>query len=994
MASRRPCRVLVVAAAGYGKTTRVEADLPGGGVRCTAAEALASSPWDSPRAVLVEDLHEVSAGERAEVLRGIGRIPDDIPVTLTSREPLDAECRKLLKWQVFERGPADLALTPQALARVLSEEYRIRDPEAPVRVYALTRGWPALVHFAADALSRGAGDDGAAALTRPGSTAATWLESTVLSTLPKHVLAVLSEFAQLDPLPRDLVDDDAFDWLRRTGLIVSEPRFDLLGRESHSVVPAIAKLLTHAAAPVGDARLGLAGAWYQRNGRPFAAAHAYARAGQPECAEALLASRGSEMIAQGDAADVVTLVAGLESRPLAPSVRIAQAEALHRSGDSHAALRAFGPLVAAADVAGWEPGLAFRVAAVQHTQGAIPEALETLDRVRPASVSDDFDGISWRACRAKVLSMLGHDQQARGLAGEAVRLAERTGEPRCLTVAHQAMAKATSGARKEAHLDLALDSARHAGDVVSLGAILVNQSYVLLASARYTEAVEVARDAVRATELARPTGSLIAALHNLGEALTRVGELDEARWHLERAVAISRRLGPNRIAAGLCGLGDVHRASGNDEQARAAYEEAVLLSRASNELQVLVPALAGLARLLADAPSDDPRAAAQDALRLAPPSLASFALTALGWASLARGEWRQAAAHAEESITAARASQAVDLLAEALELGAACTDDVDVARAALAEALAIWCHGGAEPSACRIEVQLGRLEGADSGTRSRARDAARRLEHLGAAPAEGRAFGPAAPATVAINVLGLFQVVVEGEPVSLSAWRSRQARTLVKILAARRGRPTTRAHLCELLWPDDDPAKTPHRLSVLLATVRGVLDPGKTWPAEHYVASDSAGVWLDLRFVTLDAESLLADAEHAAALVADGRTDLAHEILSDIDRRYCGDAFEDEPYEDWAGALREETRGAWLRSVRHLAILSLREGRTTDACALLVRLLAADPYDERMHRELVKALVHTGRHGEARRAFEQWARAMSVVDAPRPDPRVLVVTPR
>jgi DNA-binding SARP family transcriptional activator/tetratricopeptide (TPR) repeat protein len=980
-----------VAAAGYGKTTRAEADLPDGGLRCTAAEALALGSL-VPRALLVEDLHEVSAGERVEVLKRIGRLPDGIPVTLTSREPLDAECRSMLKGQVFERGPADLALTPHALARVLCDEYRISDPEAPARVHALTRGWPALMHFAADALSRGSGDDCAAALTRPGSAAVAWLATNVLAALPKPVFEVLSAFAQLDPLTRDLVDDEAFEWLRLSGLIVAHPRLGLLGRGGFSVVPAIASLLNRAEVQDGDARLARAGAWYERNGLPFAAAHAYSRAGQTARAEALVASRGSEMIAQGDACDVVRLVAGIESRPSSPAVRLAYAEALHRSGDSHAALRAYAPLAAAADLAGWDPGLAFRVAAVQHTQGAIPEALETLDRLSPESVPDDFDGISWRACRAKVLSMLGRDQQARDLAAQTLRLAERAGDPRCLTVAHQAMAKASSGSRKEAHLDLALAAARRAGDVVSVGAILVNQSYVLLSSARYTEAVEVAREAVRATEITRPTGALIAALHNLGEALTRVGEFAEARWHLERAVAISRRLGPNRIAAGLCGLGEVHRASGNHEQARTAYDEAVLLARASNELQVLVPALAGLARLPAETRSDGPRAAAEEARRLAPPSLASFALTASGWVCLARGEWARAAAHAEESVAAARSSRALDLLAEALELAAACTDDADLSRAALAEALGIWRQGGAEPSACRVEILLGHLEGADSITRSRARDAARRLQHLGVAPAEGRAFGPAAAASVAINVLGRFQVLLDGQPVSLSAWRSRQARTLVKLLASRRGRPTTRAHLCELLWPDDDPARTPHRLSVLLATVRGVFDPGKAWPAGHYVASDSTGVWLDLRRVTLDAESLLADAAHAAALLADGQTDPAREILSDIDHRYCGHAFEDEPYEDWAQALREETRGAWLRSLRHLAILSLREGRMTDACALLVRLLGADPYDERMHRTLVRALVRTGRHGEARRAFDQWASAMCVVDAPRPDPRVLIVT--
>jgi DNA-binding SARP family transcriptional activator/tetratricopeptide (TPR) repeat protein len=995
MASRQPCRILVVAAAGYGKTTRAETDLPDGGLRCTAARAVTTLGSSIPSALLVEDLHEVSAAERVELLHTIGRLPDGIAVTLTSRDPLDAESRGLLRGQVFERGPADLALTPHALARVLADEYQISDPEAPARVHAFTRGWPALVHFAADALSRRPGDDCAVELSRPGSAAARWLETNVLAALPDPVYRVLSEFAQLDPLPRDLVDAEAFEWLRLAGLIVSHPRLELLGREGFSVVPAIASLLTGANVPAADARLVQAGAWYEQHELPFAAAHAYSSAGQTVRAQALVASRGSDMVAQGDASGVVALVSGIDSRQSSPAVQLAYAEALHRSGDSHAALRAYGPVAEVADLAGWDARLAHRVAAVQHTQGAIPEALETLDRLSPESVSDDSDGINWRVCRAKVLSMLGRDQEARDLAAETLRLAERTGTPGCLTAAHQAMAKASSGARKEAHLDLALASARRAGDVVSVAAILGNQSYVLLASARYTEAAEVAREAVRAAEVSRPTGALIAALHNLGEALTRVGEFAEARWHLERAVAISRRLGPNRIAAGLCGLGELHRATGKHEQARTAYDEAVLLSRASNELQVLVPALAGLARLLAETSSDGAQTAAVEAFRLAPPSLASFARTALGWVSLAQGHGAQAAVHAEESVAAARSSRALDLLAEALEVAAECTDDPHDSHAALTEALGIWRHGGAEPSASRVEVRLGRLEGADSTTRSRAREAARRLQHLGVAFADGRAFGAAATAkSVNINVLGPFQVIVDGRPVPLPAWRSRQARTLVKILVGRRGLPTTRGHLCELLWPDDDPAKTPHRLSVLLATVRGVLDPGKAWPAEHYIASDPTGVWLDLRRVMVDAERLLADASHAAALLADGQTDLAREILGDINHRYGGHAFEDEPYEDWAEVLREETRCAWLRSLRHLAMLSLREGGMTDACALLVRLLGADPYDERMHRVLVKALVRTGRHGEARRAFDQWTRAMAVVDAPHPDPRVLVVTPR
>ena len=102
--------------------------------------------------------------------------------------------------------------------------------------------------------------------------------------------------------------------------------------------------------------------------------------------------------------------------------------------------------------------------------------------------------------------------------------------------------------------------------------------------------------------------------------------------------------------------------------------------------------------------------------------------------------------------------------------------------------------------------------------------------------------GPA----VEIQVLGDFTVHVEGAAVPLPAWRSRQARALVKILVGHRGRVVSRERLCDLLWPDEDPAKTGHRLSVLLATVRRVLDPARAWPVDQFIVADQQGVRLSL----------------------------------------------------------------------------------------------------------------------------------------------------
>ncbi len=994
--SRTMTATLVVAAAGYGKSTWVEAHAP---------------------ADVLEGLHQWPAVEQAERLT---RLTDerlaagsDQPLIITSRLPLEAKVRSVLCGPVHERGPLDLALSPQAVAAVLDEEYGLTDPELPTLVHGWTAGWPTLVHLCADAARTERATDGLwARLTSPSSTVAAWLENDVLAGLPASyadLLTMLAPLELLDPElaavvvgvdPGDTWVRDAYAGLQAVGVLVPDPHTQLVHPPDRRFVPLLAAVLRGSGPGLPAAIWAQAARWYADHDAPFAAAMAHRQAGDEASALGLVGSLGDRMVAQGEAAGVVALVRRTgDEAALEPAVRRTYAEALNTSGDSFAALGALAPLVASAERDGWDAGLAAQVAAVHFSQGELTQARDVLDRVPLDQLPADRDGIRWRAVRVNIASMLG-EEQAAGLAQTTLRLAEASADPADLVAAHQAVAKTTSGSRKDTHLRLALDAARRSGDAVTQARILGNQAYALLAAVRCEEAVQVGREAVHATELVRPKGALVAALHNLAEALTRTGQYDEARWHLRRAATVSQRLGPNRAASSLCGLGDVHRALGQREQGRAAYQESVVLARTSQELQVLVPALAGLARLLVDEATEEARSVAEEAVAMAPSSLAPYALVALGRVELAAGERERAAQLAQDALSAAHAEQARDLLADALELAAEAATDHAVAEAALQEALSIWRAGGAGPDADRIEVLLGRLDGADREARGRGRDAAERLQRLGVTRIGGRSVSedPVGKA-VSIRILGRFDVGLGGQPVSLKAWKSRQARTLVKVLAARRGRPVSRGELCEVLWPDAGPAKTSHRLSVLLTTVRGVLDPGKAWPPDRYVATDARGVWLDLRRVSIDAVELLAEAEHGASLVADGRADEAGAALSAVERLYVGEAFEDEPYEDWvahdwAVALKEETRAAWLRSLRHLATLATQQGRSNDASALLVRLLGVDPYDERVHRGLVRNLVRAGRHGEARRAFDRWSDAMTTVDAPPPDRAELVPRPR
>lgn len=65
-----------------------------------------------------------------------------------------------------------------------------------------------------------------------------------------------------------------------------------------------------------------------------------------------------------------------------------------------------------------------------------------------------------------------------------------------------------------------------------------------------------------------------------------------------------------------------------------------------------------------------------------------------------------------------------------------------------------------------------------------------------------------------------------------------------------------------------------------------------------------------------------------------------------------------------------------------LVELAQRSGEVDDVVEFLLRILSMDRYDEQAHRELISSLAEAGRHGEALRAFEQYAEAMREIGFP------------
>jgi DNA-binding SARP family transcriptional activator len=185
---------------------------------------------------------------------------------------------------------------------------------------------------------------------------------------------------------------------------------------------------------------------------------------------------------------------------------------------------------------------------------------------------------------------------------------------------------------------------------------------------------------------------------------------------------------------------------------------------------------------------------------------------------------------------------------------------------------------------------------------------------------------------------------------------TRKARVLVAALAAGRGAPVSIDLLTEAIWPEAPPRDPQANLATLASRLRRAA-------GEDIVVPSAAAYALGAR-VELDLD---AARELLAAATARQRRGEATLAVASATRalELLGDGRLAEEFGDWAESLRREAAER-CREARHvLATAATATGRTDLALAAATDAVAADQYDERAHRDLMRTLVTDGRPSAA-----------------------------
>jgi ATP/maltotriose-dependent transcriptional regulator MalT/DNA-binding SARP family transcriptional activator len=943
-----------------------------------------------PLALVLDDLHALAPdGAAMRAVEALCRqAPEALHLVLASRAELAFSIDRLRgQGQVLELGGADLAFDADEVGEVLAAELGGDACELGAALHQVAEGWPAAVRLACEAMRALAPAQRGAAVERlrsPGGALFGYLAREVLAQEPPGVRELVRVAAPLERVHPGLcavlgVDGapDALGSLARRGLFAESHPL-----EGWFAPTGLMRDVALASLPLADDELrelhARAAGWYAVHGEPALALRSWRAIGDDAATARLLAEQGAALLREGAVEAVVEAGDAMPPAHRDAALDRLLGEAHQLRGDWDEALACLGRAAGAAGAI--DPGLAWRIGLIHHLRGHLDEALEAYRRGRD-DPEPSGDAALLHAWHASAHWLRGDADTCRALASRAHDVAVASGEDRALAAAHTvlAMLAALEGDRasNDAHYLRALDHAERAGDVLQVIRIRVNRGSRNLEEGGYEAAIVELDLAIRLADLGGFGAFRALALTNRGESRLRLGHLEEAIADLDAARLIYQRLGSDDVAYPLGILGDVYRERGDAALARAAYEEAARRGDAMGDLQALVPSLAGLARVLA---SDDPEQAGALAQRAAGYGAGmgeAAALLAVGHVALAAGDRDGAALAAAQAGAAARGRRDRARMAEALELEGLSAATERARHAALEQAVAIWHELGNPLGEARAQLALGQALPGERGA-AVAREAEGRLRELGARP-QMPAGDPEPSAAVAVEALGRFRVLRAGVPVPRSAWRSRKARDLLKMLVARHGRPVSRDALIEALWPEEDPARCANRLSVALSTLRAVLDSERRFGADHFVVSSAGAVSLDLDHVAVDLEAFLREAAAGLALHDEGLTAEAHARLSAAEAAYAGDLLEEDLYEDWAVAAREQARDMYVRVARSLAADAHAGGDHDGAVRFLLRVLERDAYDEEAHLALVLALVDAGRHGEARRAFRVYRGRMDDV---------------
>jgi DNA-binding SARP family transcriptional activator len=229
------------------------------------------------------------------------------------------------------------------------------------------------------------------------------------------------------------------------------------------------------------------------------------------------------------------------------------------------------------------------------------------------------------------------------------------------------------------------------------------------------------------------------------------------------------------------------------------------------------------------------------------------------------------------------------------------------------------------------------------------------------------------PWPIHVHALGRFTVQHRGEPLAIEGKAQKKPLELFKMLIAQGGHGVAKEKLCDLLWPDAEPAAAAAALDTAISRLRKLIgEPAAIRIEEGKVSLDDKRVWLDVWAFDRDVEALQA-ALHTNAGDAEIEA-IGVRLLA----RYKGPFLGSEDPTRGSLAARERWQNRFRRSLADAGRHWEQRREWPRAIALYERALDEDSLAEELYRRLMHCYLERGEPAEAARVYRRCREMLSI----------------
>ncbi|MGD8732679.1 MAG: BTAD domain-containing putative transcriptional regulator, partial [Anaerolineales bacterium] len=222
----------------------------------------------------------------------------------------------------------------------------------------------------------------------------------------------------------------------------------------------------------------------------------------------------------------------------------------------------------------------------------------------------------------------------------------------------------------------------------------------------------------------------------------------------------------------------------------------------------------------------------------------------------------------------------------------------------------------------------------------------------------GAASPDVAPPVLEVVALGAEVVKVSGKAIVHAAWKGPLVKELFFYLLE--NEPVRREIILDVFWPEYTTAKAQRVFHASLYRMRKILPKGLiVYDSREgvYAIDKNIDQWYDARVFTEWFEQTQT-ANDPAEMLEKAVTIYNGEYLPAV-------------YSDWCLERRAVYQGMYIQALSRLAAMKSERGQYGEAISCYAKAIEVEPYQEQLHRGLMRAFADTGRIREALQHYEE-----------------------